>query len=63
MNMLFNVWNKLEMKMMKGCYDLYLKCDVLLLAFFLTKYMLQWYQQTKQLTMNKNLKNINTSTY
>ena len=26
------VWNKLEMKTMKDYHDLYLKCDVLLLA-------------------------------
>ena len=27
-----NIWNKFEMKTMKGYHDLYLKCDVLLLA-------------------------------
>ena len=27
-----NVWDKFEIKAMKDCYDLYLKCDVLLLA-------------------------------
>ena len=27
-----NVWNKLELKTMKDYHDLYLKCDVLLLA-------------------------------
>ena len=26
------VWKKIEMKMMKGYHELYLKCDVLLLA-------------------------------
>ena len=26
------VWNKFEMKTKKDCHDLYLKCDVLLLA-------------------------------
>ena len=27
-----NVWNKFEMKTMKDYHDLYLKCDILLLA-------------------------------
>ena len=27
-----NVWNKFQMKTMKDCHDLYLKCDILLLA-------------------------------
>ena len=29
---ILKVWNRFEMKTMKGCHDLYLKCDVLLLA-------------------------------
>ena len=28
----FNVWKKIKIKMMKDYHDLYLKCDVLLLA-------------------------------
>ena len=28
------VWNKFEVKMMKGYHDLYLKCDILILAVF-----------------------------
>ena len=31
-NHVLNVWNKFEMKTMKYYHDLYLKCDVLLLA-------------------------------
>ena len=27
-----NVWEKIEMKTMKDCYDLYLKCNFLLLV-------------------------------
>ena len=27
-----NVWEKIEIKTMKDCYDLYLKCNVLLLV-------------------------------
>ena len=33
-----NVWNKFEMKMMKDYHDLYLKCDVLLLANVFEKF-------------------------
>ena len=33
-----NVWYKFEMKMMKGNHDLYLKCDVLLLADVFEKF-------------------------
>ena len=29
---ILKVWDKFEMKIMKGDYDLYIKCDVLLLA-------------------------------
>ena len=32
-----NLWNKFEMKAMKGYHDLYLKCDVLLLAVIFKK--------------------------
>ena len=34
----FNVWNKFEMKTMKDYHDLYLKCDVLLLADVFKKF-------------------------
>ena len=34
----FNVWNKFEMKTMKGYLDLFLKCDVLSLATNLIKF-------------------------
>ena len=34
----FNVWNKFEMKKMKDYHDLYLKCDVLLLADVFKKF-------------------------
>ena len=33
-----NVWNKFEMKTMKDCHNLYLKCDVLLLVDVLEKF-------------------------
>ena len=33
-----NVWNKIEMKTMKDYYDLYLKCDVTLLADVFEKF-------------------------
>ena len=33
-----NVWKKIEMKTMKDCHNLYLKCDVLLLADVLNKF-------------------------
>ena len=33
-----NVWNKFEMKTMKDYHDLYLKCDVLLLAQVFEKF-------------------------
>ena len=29
---ILNVWNKFEMKTMKDCHELHLKCDILLLA-------------------------------
>ena len=32
-----NVWKKIEMKTMKDYHDLYLKCDVLLLAYLFEK--------------------------
>ena len=32
------IWDKLYMKMMKDSYDLYLKCDALLLAYVLEKF-------------------------
>ena len=32
------VWNKFEMKTMKDYHDLYLKCDVLLLAYVFEKF-------------------------
>ena len=34
----FNVWNKFEMKTMKDYHNLYLKCDVLLLANVFEKF-------------------------
>ena len=34
----FNVWNKFEMKTTKDYHDLYLKCDVLLLADVFKKF-------------------------
>ena len=33
-----NVWNKLEMKMMKDYHNLYLQCDILLLADVFEKF-------------------------
>ena len=33
-----NVWNKFEVKTIKDCHDLYLKCDVLLLADVFEKF-------------------------
>ena len=33
-----NVWNKFEMKAIKDCHDLYLKCDVLFLADVFEKF-------------------------
>ena len=33
-----HVWNKFEMKTMKDCHDVYLKCDVLLLADVFEKF-------------------------
>ena len=33
-----NVWNKFEMKIMKDFHDLYLKCDVLILADVFEKF-------------------------
>ena len=41
----FNVWNKFEMKMMKDNHELYLKCDVSVLADVFKKFR------------NNNLKN------
>ena len=35
---ILNVWNKFEMKTMKDFHDLYLKCDVLLLADVFEKF-------------------------
>ena len=32
------IWNKFEMKTMKDCHNLYLKCDVLLLADIFEKF-------------------------
>ena len=32
-----NVWNKFETKTMKDCQELYLKCNVLLLAYVFEK--------------------------
>ena len=44
-NLVLKVWNKVEMKTMKNYHDLYLKCDVLLLAKVFEKFR------------NNNLKN------
>ena len=39
--------------------SIWVKANIFL-NFFFTKYMLQWYQQTKQFTIIKNLKDTNT---
>ena len=35
---ILNVWKQIEMKTMKDCHDLYIKCDVLLLADVFEKF-------------------------
>ena len=61
-----STWNE-EFELPDGSYSTsnihdYFKY-IYIYIFFFTKYVLQRYQQTKQLTINKKLKNSNTFTH